>query len=121
MRLLRLSTAADGESCFDTIDYDIKLLDDSPPAKPHWFTDPQAAKAWAYVRCPVGWDGGLHPTPRRQIIVCTAGSIRVSSSRGEARELRPGGSILLEDTTGKGHVSEVTSSADFEAIAIRLE
>ncbi len=94
MQLLRLSTAADGESDFDMIDYDMRLLDDSPPAKPHWFSDPQTAKAWAYVRCPVGWDGGLHPTPRRQIIVCTAGSIRVSSSRGDGKQNLAIGTLL---------------------------
>ena len=38
----------------------------------------------------------------------------------EARELKPGNAVLLEDTTGKGHISEVTSTIDFEGIAIRL-
>lgn len=121
MKLLRLFVSPDGESRFDTIEYAMNLLNDSPPAKPHWFTDAQAAKSWVYLRCPVGWDGGLHPTPRRQIIICTAGSVRVTSSLGDMRELKPGHVVLLEDTAGKGHVSEVRSSANFEAIAIRLD
>ena len=121
MKMLRLYASPDGESHYDTIEYPMNLLDDSPPAKPHWFTDPQGAKSWVSVRCPVGWDGGLHPTPRRQIIICTSGSLRVTSSLGDAQELRPGNAVLLEDTTGKGHISEVTSLTDFEAIAIRLE
>jgi hypothetical protein len=121
MKMLRLYANSDGESHYAAIEYSMNLLDDSPPAKPHWFTDPQPATSWVYLRCPVGWDGGLHPTPRRQIIVCTAGSIRVTSSCGDTRELKPGSAILLEDTTGKGHVSEVTSPTDFEGIAIRLE
>ena len=121
MKMLRLYASSDGESHYDTIEFSMNLLDDSPPAKPHWFTDPQLARTWVSLRCPVGWDGGLHPTPRRQIIICMSGSVRVTSSLGDARELNPGNAVLLEDTTGKGHVSEVTSKNDFEAIAIRFE
>lgn len=121
MQMLRLYTGPDGESHYDEIEYAMNLLDDSPPAKPHWFTDAQSAKSWVHIRCPSGWDGGLHPAPRRQIIICTAGSIRVTTSLGDPRDLRPGNAVLLEDTFGKGHVSEVTSPNDFEAIAIRLE
>ena len=121
MQMLRLYTTPDGESQFDYVEYTTNLRDDSPPAKPHWFTDPQSAQSWVHLQCPVGWDGGLHPTPRRQIIVCTAGSVRVTSSQGDSREFSPGNAVLLEDTSGKGHVSEVTSTTDFQAIAIRLE
>ena len=121
MLLTRLYCDASGESYFDDIELPMKLLDDSPPAKPHFFTDPQCAKAWVSVRCPPDWDGGLHPTPRRQIVICTAGSLRVTSSLGKARELTPGVAVLLEDTSGKGHISRVTSSIQFEALVIRLE
>ena len=121
MQMPRLYARPDGESVYGTIEYDMTLLDDSPPAKPHWFTEAQPARSWVYIRCPVGWDGGLHPTPRRQVIICTAGSIRITTSLGDAQNLGPGHAVLLEDTIGKGHISEVTSSTDFEAIAIRLE
>ena len=121
MKLARLYSDASGESHFDEFELPMTLLDDSPPAKPHYFTAPQPAKTWVSLRCPAEWDGGLHPTPRRQIIVCTAGSVRVTTSLGTARELRPGSAVLLEDTHGKGHTSEVTSTEPFEALVIRLE
>ncbi len=121
MKLLRLFADDKGESHFDDVEHRMTLLDDSPPAKPHYFTEPQPAKAWVSLRCPPDWGGGLHPTPRRQILVCTAGAVRVTSSLGDTRELLPGAAVLLEDTHGKGHISEVTSSASFEALVIRLE
>jgi hypothetical protein len=121
MKLARLLADDVGESHFEDIELPMTLLDDSPPAKPHYFTQPKEAKAWVSLRCPPDWDGGLHPTPRRQIIICTAGSVRVITSLGVARELVPGTAVLLEDTHGKGHVSEVTSDVPFETIAIRLE
>lgn len=121
MRVLRLYSDELGESHFEIVEFPMTLLDDSPPAKPHYFTEARPATAWASVRCPPDWDGGLHPAPRRQIITCTGGAIRVTTSLGDARELKPGGVVLLEDTQGKGHISEVTSSEPFEAMIIRLE
>lgn len=121
MQLLRLFEDDKGESDFDIVECPMTLLDNSPPAKPHFFSMPEPATAWTCVRCPSDWDGGLHPAPRRQIVICTAGSIRISSSLGDAREIIPGGSLLLEDTKGKGHISEVTSDQPFEAVIIRLD
>lgn len=74
MKLLRVYEDQKGESHFDVVAYPMTLRDDSPPAKPHDFTEPEPAKTWTSVRCPPGWDGGLHPAPRRQIIICTAGA-----------------------------------------------
>ena len=121
MKLLRLYEDEAGDSHFDIIERRMHLLDDSPPAKPHYFSDPEPAAAWTCVRCPSDWDGGLHPAPRRQIFICTGGAIRVTSSCGDARDLGPGDALLLEDTEGTGHISEVTSQEPFEAIIIRLE
>ena len=121
MKMLRLFSGPDGESYYDTIEFPESMANAPPPAAPHWFTLPETAKSWVHIRCPAGWDGGLHPAPRRQIVICTAGSIRVTSSLGDARELKPGDAVLLEDTTGKGHVSEVSSAIDFQAAAVRLE
>ena len=119
--MLRLYCDEHGESHFDMVDAAMTLHDDSPPAKPHYFSEPAEAKTWVFTQCPVGRDGKLHPTPRRQIVICTGGAMRVITSLGEARELIPGTSVLLEDTRGKGHTSAVTSSVPFECIIIRLE
>jgi hypothetical protein len=121
MKVARLCADASGESHFEEIELSMMLLDDSPPAKPHYFSAPQPAKTWLSVRCPPDWDGQLHPTARRQIIVCTRGSVRVTTSLGIAGELRPGSALLLEDTQGKGHTSEVTSTVPFEALIIQIE
>ena len=45
----------------------------------------------------------------------------MTSSLGDQRELVPGTAVLVEDTKGKGHISEVTSDHPFEAILIKLE
>jgi hypothetical protein len=121
MKIVRLCSDASGESHFEEIELPMTLLDESPPAKPHYFSASQPAKTWLSVQCPPDWDGQLHPTPRRQILVCTGGSVRVTTSLGIARELRPGSAVLLEDTHGKGHTSEVTSAVPFEALIIQMD
>ena len=121
MKMLRLYSNEEGESQFDFVDFAMILRDDTPPAKPHYFSEPEEAKRWVYVRCPVDWDGKLHPSPRRQIVICTSGTMRIASSLGAERDLSPGSAVLVEDTKGKGHRSTVTSQVPFEAIIVRLE
>jgi hypothetical protein len=121
MKMLRLYSGDSGESHFDDVEFPMMLRDAAPPAQPVYFTQPASAVSWASVKCPPNWDGGLHPAPQRQILVCTAGSLRMTSSLGDQRDLVPGSAIFVEDTTGKGHISEVTSSIPFEALVIRLE
>jgi len=46
-----------------------------------------------------------HNAPRRQVIVLLAGEIEVEVSDGEVRRFGPGDVTLVEDTTGKGHIT----------------
>lgn len=121
MKFLRLYEDEAGDSHFDWIEFPMMLVDAAPPAKPSYFSQPQPADNWSSVRCMPDWDGGLHAAPQRQILICLSGSLRMTSSLGDQRELVPGTAVLVEDTKGKGHISEVTSDHPFEAILIKLE
>lgn len=46
-----------------------------------------------------------HNAPRRLFIVQVDGSVEVEVSDGETREFGPGSVLLVEDTTGKGHIT----------------
>ena len=121
MKILRLSADESGESHFGTYELPLNLHDDSPPTKPHYFSDPEQAKTYVVVRCPVGWGGEIHLAPRRQIVFCMSGTMRITTSLGISRDLTPGDAVLLEDTSGKGHISIVTSKTSFDGVIIRLE
>lgn len=121
MKYLRLYEDEAGDSHFGWIEYPMTLMNASPPAKPVYFSQPEPASKWSSVRCPPDWGGGLHAAPQRQILICTRGSLRMTTSLGDHRDVVPGTAMLVEDTNGKGHVSEVTSDEAFEAILIRLE
>ncbi len=47
-----------------------------------------------------------HPAPRRQYIVNLDAGVKITASDGEARFIAAGEVILVEDTTGKGHLSD---------------
>jgi hypothetical protein len=52
------------------------------------------------------YDLDWHPAPRRQYIVNLDAGVQITASDGESRVIGAGEIILVEDTTGKGHLSK---------------
>jgi hypothetical protein len=46
-----------------------------------------------------------HLAPRRMLIITLAGAAAVTVSDGESRVFGPGSVVLVEDTTGDGHIT----------------
>jgi quercetin dioxygenase-like cupin family protein len=59
-----------------------------------------------------------HPAPRRQFMICLRGIVEVTAGDGEKRRITPGQILLLEDVTGKGHITHAAGTEDHVAIAI---
>jgi hypothetical protein len=59
-----------------------------------------------------------HPAPRRQFMFCLRGLVEVTAGDGEKRRLKPGEFALLEDTSGKGHVTHAAGAEDHVALAL---
>jgi len=95
-----LSHFADRQISFELTDY-------APPAPPISVSQPTIAENIVYLSSPSGWSGDWHPAPRRQMIFCLSGEIEVEVSDGEVRSFAPGAALLVEDTTGKGHITRV--------------
>jgi len=47
-----------------------------------------------------------HPAPRRQYIINLDAGVKITASDGESQVIGTGEVILVEDTTGKGHLSQ---------------
>ncbi|MFH8662340.1 hypothetical protein [Streptomyces afghaniensis] len=60
-----------------------------------------------------------HNAPRRQLIVPLSGGVELEVSTGERRIVLPGQIILVEDTTGKGHVTRALN--DSTRVTLMLE
>jgi hypothetical protein len=48
------------------------------------------------------------------------GEVEVTASDGETRRFSPGGLLLVEDTTGKGHSTRVVGGEGFLLVGIAL-
>jgi hypothetical protein len=59
-----------------------------------------------------------HPAPRRQFMFCLRGIVEVTAGDGQKRRILPGQFVLLEDTSGKGHITHSAGAEDHVALAI---
>lgn len=121
IEVTRLYADDDGESRFEKAIMPMSLQAFAPPAAPFHVTEAQPAQHFVVIELPVGW-GGMkpHPAPGRHMYFCLSGRVRVTVSSGETRTFGAGDGVLLEDTTGKGHRTEVVSDEPVRAVMIRL-
>ena len=117
---LRLFENASGASCIETYEISRDLRDFAPPAAPLWASAAEPASAYVLIRLPVDWNGDKHPTPRRHILFGLAGRMRITPDIGEPCVISAGDILMMEDTEGGGHVTEVVSDEPFDAVMIRL-
>ncbi len=116
MKIHNLYTDASGESHFRDIDID-------------WVEERNFSKLSARLpatgiifRETAGdYDISWHPAPRRQYIINLDGGVKITASDGEAREIKAGEVILVEDTTGKGHLSQSIGGQMRHSIFIPIE
>src|SRR5262245_13339633 len=52
------------------------------------------------------YDLDWHPAPRRQYIINLDAGVQITASDGESRIIGPGEVVLVEDVSGKGHLSK---------------
>jgi hypothetical protein len=67
------------------------------------------------------WGGAVpHPSPARMMAFCLSGCARVTASSGESQTFVAGDCLLHDDTSGKGHITEVISDVPARWVFIRL-
>ena len=118
--LLRIYADAEGESHFEDVELAFEQADFVPPAPPVLMTAFESASSYGFELVHPGWHGDWHPVPQRLMAVYLSGTGTMEASDGEIRELRPGTILLAEDTTGKGHISEVTGAEDMLVLILML-
>ena len=120
LEIVSIYTDVNGESHFGHSKITFDLVDYAPPAPPISVSDIQATDGVQFISSPVGWYGDWHPAPKRQLMFCLTGELEVTVSDGETRRFGPGSPILVEDTSGKGHISRVVGSERCFMAAISL-
>ncbi len=103
---------ADGDSHFKDEEVECNEANFAPPASPLNVSEFGPAVQYGFIIAPIGWYGDWHSAPHRQFMLRLAGQIESRVSDGEVRTFGPGDILLLEDTTGKGHISRVIGSTE---------
>jgi len=121
MKVLRLYADAVGESRFETTTMPMALKEFAPPAAPLRVSDPQPAQNYVILEVDAKWGGAVpHLPPARMMAFSLSGCTRVTASSGESHTFVAGDCLLLDDTSGKGHSTEVISDLPARWVFIRL-
>lgn len=107
LNYMRIYSDSGGESHFRQAQATFQLVDYAPPAPPISVSEALAAEAVSFISSPSQWFGDWHPAPRRQFIFMLTGEMEVEVSDGEKHKFAPGDVLLVEDTSGVGHISRV--------------
>ena len=75
-------------------------------------------KGVIFAQLKAGATEDWHVAPRRQFMVCVRGIVEITASDGQKERMTPGQFMLLEDTTGKGHITHAAGSEDHVALAV---
>ncbi|HUT39353.1 MAG TPA: cupin domain-containing protein [Methanoregula sp.] len=102
----RIYADAQGGSHFDTVTVEQSLASGAPPAAPFYVSGDRPASKYRFYSFQPGWIGDWHPCPSRQFLALLSGAVEMETTDGTVRRLGPGDLILLEDTTGRGHVTK---------------
>ena len=114
----RLYTSADGNSHFAEEELPL-AKSGSPGAEGSLAVNRLGDVKGAMVASlPAGATEDWHVAPRRQFMFCLRGIVEVTTGDGQKRRIVPGEFLLLEDLTGKGHITHSAGTEDHVALAI---
>jgi hypothetical protein len=120
-KYIRLYADASGASDFADLEIELVAGFAVPPAEPLHRAQFLAPDSTFWIGAPTMWNGATaHPAPRRAIFVTARGEYEVTTSDGAVRRFPAGSVLLLEDTTGEGHSTRITSSEDCIVFAVGL-
>lgn len=101
----RIYADSQGDSHLDVVTVEQRLAQGAPPAAPFYISEDRAASKYRFYTFEPGWIGELHPAPTRQFLALMSGGVEVETTDGTVHQFSPGDLVLLEDTSGKGHVT----------------
>ena len=100
MRIHNVYEDANGESHFRDIEID--WAEETPTGR---LSKRLPATGIMLRETTADFENSWHRAPRRQYVVSLAGGVEITVSDGETRNIGAGEIVLVEDTTGKGHIT----------------
>jgi len=116
MRIHNLYTDANGESHFR--DIEVEWVEDNGHSK---MSRRLPATGIIFRETSGDYDLDWHPAPRRQYIINLDAGVQITAGDGEARTIGAGEVILVEDTHGKGHLSQAVAGKMRHSIFVPID
>src|ERR1700757_912817 len=116
MRIHNLYTDAGGQSHFR--DIEVEWVEERRGSK---LSKRLPASGIIFRETQAEHDIDWHPAPRRQYIINLDAGVKITASDGESRVIAVGEVILVEDTTGKGHLSQHVEGKIRHSIFVPIE
>jgi hypothetical protein len=116
MRIHNLYVDDQGETHFR--DIEVEWASEGPGGK---LSATQKATGIIFRQTAGSYDYDWHPAPRRQYIINLDAGVRITASDGEVREIGPGEILLVEDTSGKGHISQAIGGQMRHSVFVTLD
>jgi hypothetical protein len=85
------------------------------------FSALEAASAIVFRETTKDYTVNWHPAPRRQYVINLDSAVHITAMDGETRYIGPGEVVLVEDTSGKGHISKFVGGAMRRSIFVALD
>jgi hypothetical protein len=116
MKIHRLFTDAQGESHFT--DVEIEYGEMTPSGR---VSARLPATGIIFREVQPTYELDWHNAPRRQYIINLDNGVQITASDGESRVIGAGEVLLVEDTTGKGHLSKAVNDRLRHCIFVALD
>ena len=116
MRIHNLYEDEDGQSHFR--DIEVEWTSEGRGGK---LSDRLPATGIIFRQVQPDYELGWHAAPRRQYIINLDAGVQITASDGEARIIGAGEVILVEDVSGKGHLSKAVDGQIRHCIFVPVE
>lgn len=116
MKVHRLYSDAKGESHFE--DMEVEFGETMASGRR---AERIPATNLIFRKFPPTYNRDWHNASRRQYIIHLDNGIQITASDGESRVIGPGEVLLVEDTTGKGHLSQAINDRPCHIVFVTLD
>ena len=116
MRIHHLYADENGESHWAHLEIELSI-----PSRAGRVSETLPATGIIFREVPPTYDLDWHPAPRKQYIINLDAGVQITASDGETRIIGAGEVILVEDVTGKGHLSQAVNNQVRHCIFVPVE
>ncbi len=116
MKITKIVSDKEGTTSF--IDVEIPLLDSGDIGK---LSKSFPVKKIIFRETEEDYDYNWHNAPEKQFVIMLEGGVEIQTGNGEKRVFQGGDIILVEDTTGKGHISRAFKNQKRKSVFVTVD